>query len=777
MKPIAIITPWFGENLKGGAEQQAWQIANRLQQTGLRIEVLTTCCKSFFADWGANHFKPGKNSENELIIRRFPVIDRDHEAFNRANRQMLAIPAGNLKPGVTPVSDEMSAIFSNDNINSTALLQHLARSNTTYHAFLFMPYLYGPILTGLPIVADRAYLQPCLHNEVYAYLPQVEYIFHKAKGVLFNSEGEALLAQKLYGPGITRKSLVIGEGAEIATDSNSNEVKKIGGFDVANSRYVLYLGRRDATKNVDLLINAYIKFRHKFQNDSLKLVLAGPGRRSYGRQRDGVFDLKEVSEKEKSALLNDCMALVQPSHKESYSRVMMEAWLYRKPVVANRRCWATATAIRQSRGGWLADTLEEWMTIFHQISRSAPEVLTDCGQKGYQYAQKHADWEVVIKRYRDIFFRNNPEATRCRRLRNIDAIHQLLPDAASGDAITNHAIAIKHYLLQQGYHSEIWVERCGDPKLLKEIKILGKTALENSAGIIYHHSIGSGITQCAIQHKGPKLLVYHNITPAKFFEPYQPEFSRLLARGRSDLRELKKEFPIAAGVSGYNTAELVQAGYSRPQIMPIPIDPGKWNLPPDPQVMNRYQDGRTNLLFVGRVVPNKCQHHLIEAFEHYLKLDPGARLILVGCADLHDKYVQRIHQLIHEKKLSRQVVVTNRVSDRQLHAFYRTAHLFWSMSEHEGFGIPLIEAMWFDLPVLAYKSSAVPETLGDAGLLFVHKEDLLQLAVLAKLLIWDEDLKFKVLAAQRRRRMAFTPDVVISNLYSMIQKMELQGIR
>ena len=105
------------------------------------------------------------------------------------------------------------------------------------------------------------------------------------------------------------------------------------------------------------------------------------------------------------------------------------------------------------------------------------------------------------------------------------------------------------------------------------------------------------------------------------------------------------------------------------------------------------------------------------------------------------------------------MVVTNRVSDSQLHAFYRTAHLFWSMSEHEGFCIPLIEAMWFDVPILAFKSSAVPETLGKAGLLFTNKDDFLSLAALAKILVKDEDIKYKVLAAQRRRRMAFTPNV------------------
>ena len=777
MKPIAIVTPWFGEALKGGAEQLAWQLAHRLHKLGISIEVLTTCCKSFFADWGTDHLKPGKNTENGFTIRRFPVNFRNDQSFNRVNRQMLAIEAANLKPGVSPVSDKTSAIFSGENINSMALLEHLARNKDTYRNFLFIPYLYGPILNGLPLVADRAYLQPCLHNEVYAYLPEVEYIFHKAKGLLFNSEGEALLAQELYGPGITRKSLVVGTGIEIAPEQSSSQVKKVGRFDISNSRYVFYLGRRDSTKNVDFLIDAYKIYWKRFQDENLNLVLAGPGEQSYGKRCDGVIDLELVSEKEKCALLKACIALFQPSRNESYSRVMMEAWYYRKPVVANRLCLATSTFVRQSRGGWLADTIEEWIAMFHQISRSAPEVLDDYGQNGYEYAQKHADWKQVIKRYKDIFFPKNRVTAGFQKAGSIKTVHQLVADVAPGDAITNYALALKNYLRQNNYRSELLVQNCNYPNLLNEIKIFKREYLDKRTGIIYHHSIGSGVTQYAIQHQGPKSLIYHNVTPAKFFESYRPNFSKLLRKGRADLNLLSQSFSIAAGDSAYNTAELEQAGFHHPQIMPIPIDPGKWNLPPDPHVMNIYQDGRTNLLFVGRVAPNKCQHHLIEAFEYYLTMDPRARLIMAGNADPGDPYVQFIYRIIQEKNLRGRVVVTNRVSDSKLHAFYRTAHLFWSMSEHEGFGIPLIEAMWFDVPILAFKSSAVPETLGEAGLLFTGKDDFLSLAALAKVLVKDEDIKYKVLAAQRRRRMAFAPDVVLTNLLDFIRKMELQGDR
>jgi glycosyltransferase involved in cell wall biosynthesis len=648
----------------------------------------------------------------------------------------------------------------------------MATYKETYHAFLFIPYLYGPILNGLPLVADRAYLQPCLHNEVYAYLKEVEYLFHKAKGILFNSEGEAFLAQELYGPTIIPKSVVVGEGVESLPELNSGKKKKIGPLDVINSRYVLYLGRRDPTKNVDLLVKAYHNFRRHRHKADLGLVLSGPGNKTYAGECDGLIDLEFVSEKEKCALLKNCEALFQPSRNESYSRVIMEAWLFCKPVVVHKGCLATSIPVKRTQGGWIADTLDEWENMFHQVFQKSSDELADMGEKGYDYARKHADWDQVIRRYQDIFFSKKQATAKIQPAGSIRSVHQLLPDVAYGDAITNYAITLKKYLRRNGFQSEILVERCTDTELLDEVKFFKKRYFNRKAGIFYHHSIGSELTEHAANHSGPKALIYHNITPAKFFESFSADHSNLLARGRSDLGGLAHTFPIAVGVSDYNAEELRKSGFSEPEVLPIPVDPQNWNCPPDPNIMDLFQDGCTNLLFVGRIAPNKCQHHLIEAFASYLKIDQRSRLVLVGYADPKDSYFKYLHRIIEEKKLDNHVVVTNRVSDSELHAFYRTAHLFWSMSEHEGFCIPLIEAMWFEVPILAFKSSAVPETLGNAGLLFTNKDDFLSLAALAKILVKDEDIKYKVLAAQRQRRTAFTPDVFLAKLLNLIQKME-----
>ncbi len=772
MKPLAIVTPWFSKDLKGGAEQQAWQVATRLAHRGHAVEVLTTCCRSFQDDWSVNHLKAGLSQEQGVKIRRFRVERRDRASFDRVNGIMLGLPSSVLKPGVNPVSLQEAEIFCSENINSPELLIFFKKQQNQYQTFFFIPYLYGPILKGLPIVANRAFLQPCLHNELYAYLPQVANIFHAAQGLLFISEGEAQLAKKLYGPGIITKSVVAGAGVE-AGQHYDEAIGKIGNFLVKQERFVLYLGRRDTTKNTDLLVRAYTTFKQKHSTSNLKLVLAGPGIISFSGSIPGLIDLGLVEESEKEALLANCLALLQPSQNESYSRVIMEAWFYGRPVAAHRDCLATAIAVESAQGGWLARTEAEWVELFAEIDQIGEEQLAKYGAKGQAYAKENAVWDKVIERYEAALGLSKEPVTVVTKPRGgkLKEIHQLLPNLAYGDAISNQALAIRDYLRSSGYKSEIFVKYV-DQQVAHEVIVFQQKSISQQAGLIYHHSIGSELTQYAIAHPGSKCLLYHNITPAEFLVPYRPEFAKILEKGRSELKQLAQHFPLSLGVSAYNAAELAASGFDDPGVLPIAVDPKKWDMPADAALMQQLQDGKTNLLFVGRLAPNKRQDHLLEAFAHYLTMDQQARLILVGYRQINDPYYSHLLNSIEKLGLTRHVMLTGQVNNAQLLAFYRTAHLLWSMSEHEGFCVPLVEAMWFDIPILAYKSSAVPETLGEAGLMFTSKDDLVMVAALAKILVQDEILRSKVIKAQRRRRENFTQGVVNTSLRELISKME-----
>ncbi|MCA1614411.1 MAG: glycosyltransferase [Acidobacteria bacterium] len=280
------------------------------------------------------------------------------------------------------------------------------------------------------------------------------------------------------------------------------------------------------------------------------------------------------------------------------------------------------------------------------------------------------------------------------------------------------------------------------------------------------------VTAAAVRHAGPKCLVYHNVTPAEFFAPYRPGFAWLLETGRASLPRLAQHFPCSVGDSRFNADELARCGFRAPGVLPIIVSPDKWNVEPDEATARRLQDGRTNLLFVGRVAPNKRQDRLVEIFAEYARLDPGARLVIAGEGRVSDPYFQHLLRLVRRLRLRGRVRVTGQITDAELLACYRAAHLFLSASEHEGFGVPAVEAMWFDVPVLAARAGAVPETLGGAGVLFDPGEDLREVARLAKLLArGGAGMRRDCIEAQRARREAFTPAAVRPVLEELLGRM------
>lgn len=778
MKPFAIVIPWFGAELKGGAEQQAFQIATRLAARGVPVEVLTTCCRSFHDDWATNHLPPGVTDVHRgLTVRRFPTEARDREAFDRVNAKLLALRPLDLRAEVCPVSDADARIFVTQNINSPALLEHLHAHRDDYQLFLFIPYMFAPATQGLLLVAGRALLQPCLHDEPAAYLPAVGDMFRRARLILFNSDGERELAARLYGPSVfSRRSLVTEEGIErnlIVPQQLSNALPA----ELRGVPFVLYLGRRDEGKNINLLVRAYHSFKERAPQTKLKLVLAGAGAHSYDEPARGILDLGFVGEDLKAALLSHCRALFQPSRHESFSRALMEAWSYGRPVAAHRECLATSIAVERSAGGgWLAASEDEWALTFSRVASAADAELVEFGARGRLYADEHADWDKVISRYErllDSTLELSSATTVSTNARG--AIHQLLPDIVYGDAISNQAIAVRDYLRSRGHASEIFVKRC-EERMKHEARLFDPALVRAEDALLYHHSIGSELTAFAVAHAGAKCLIYHNITPAEYFAPYRPGFAWMLETGRAHLPRLAPHFACSVGDSAYNAAELATNNFPQPGVLPIICDPAKWNLQrADAALMDRLQDGKVNLLFVGRIAPNKKQDELVEAFAHYRELDANSRLVIAGDGRVSDPYYAHLLRTITARGLDRHVIITGQITDAELLAYYRTAHLYWSLSEHEGFGVPFVEAMWFDVPMLAYRSTATPETLGEAGMTFESKDDLRAVAMLAKLLTpggGDESLRRSIIAAGRVRREAFTPASVHSILDKLIARME-----
>jgi len=764
--PIGIVTPWFGRGLRGGAERHAWELAGRLAVRGHRVEVITTCCRSHQDDWAENHLPAGISQEPEgFALRRFPVVPRKREAFDRVNGLLLEIPINELKRAVSPVSSDEEAIFADELIRSPELLAHLASESEAYRALLFLPYLYFSTLRGLPLAAQRAILVPCLHREAYAFMSVVADLFRTARQILFLSEGERRLAVHYYGPGLITKSAVAGGGVDI-----SEPLADDGSVDLAGLQpFVLCLGRQGPGKNTDFLARAYALFRERHPASTLRLVFAGPGATLLPANSDVIAQLGAVSEAAKGKLLSSCTALFNPSANESYSRVIMEAWREGKPVAVHRDCLATATAVEASGGGWRAGTEEDWIEVFEQVARSSADRLAELGERGRQYAEDLASWDRAVERYeRAVELIDRPSAVEPV---SRGAVHQVLPNLAAGDAISNEALWIKRFLLKAGYNSKIYAIHV-DSGIASEAVLWRSGGIDGAASLLYHHSIASAVTREVCSHPGPKALIYHNITPDRFLTDYLPLNSDLCREARSQLGELAAYFPVSVGDSNYNAIELSEKGFLNPGVLPLCVDPGKWTMPPDPELMRRLQDGSRNILFVGRLSPNKRQEDLIVAFAHFRKLEPAGRLHLVGSAvSSTDLYLECLRQLAKQLGIAEWVNFAGSVSDSELMAYYLTADLFWSMSEHEGFCVPIVEAMWFDIPVLAYASTAIPETMGDAGCQFDSKADAERLAAMAFELARPSAARQDLLARQRDRREAFLPEKVGSALDRLLAKL------
>jgi len=330
-------------------------------------------------------------------------------------------------------------------------------------------------------------------------------------------------------------------------------------------------------------------------------------------------------------------------------------------------------------------------------------------------------------------------------------VHQLLATLSYGDAIGNEALAIRHHLRDAGYESDIFAETV-HPRMAAEARRLAEYREVSGPETVclFHFAVGSAAGPLILHAPDRLVLVYHNVTPAHYFLGLQNHLVGLCYHGRRGLQAFAGRSELALGVSEYNRLELAQAGFVRTGVLPIVLDLGRYRRPPSPVVRRLYADGRTNVLFVGRIIPNKKIEDLLRAFAVYQRgFDRRSRLLLVGDHAACPHYYDRLQQRIRELGI-RDVVFTGHVDDDELVAYYQAAHVFLCLSEHEGYCVPLLEAMSFGRPVLAYDAGAVAETLAGAGVLLKDKRPELVAGLLDGVRS-DGAFRSAVLAGQQRR--------------------------
>jgi glycosyltransferase involved in cell wall biosynthesis len=340
-------------------------------------------------------------------------------------------------------------------------------------------------------------------------------------------------------------------------------------------------------------------------------------------------------------------------------------------------------------------------------------------------------------------------------------IHQITPALLYGDGVSNHVVEMWKLFRSWGFKSEIFTQYC-HPRYADICRDYRQYESSPDNVLIFHYAIGSDVTDFVRELPDRVLLYYHNVTPPRFFRGINPDMVSLLVRGRQQLGSFRS-VPLAIAASEYNRQELLRAGFRNVIVVPYILDFSGLESSAKSEagmaIQRKYDDGAINILFVGRIAPNKCQDDLIRVFDYYHKfVNSRSRLLLVGSPLGSEVYQSYLESMVGGLGLEGTVHFCGHVGlEEGLGAYYRIASVFISMSEHEGFCIPLLESAHFGVPIIAYKATGVPYTLGDSGILVGRKRfDMVAEAV--ELLTSDAPFREKVIASQSRLLRRFSSD-------------------
>ena len=380
---LAFVIPWFGADIPGGAESECLNTASHLHQAGLPVEVLTTCIKEFRSDWSVNYHRRGTDMVQGLPVRRFPVAKRDDAAFHRINGRLM---------NRLPITSEEENVFIREMIRCDALINFIEQHQAEY-VFVFLPYMFTTTYRGVLAAPQRAVLIPCLHDESYAYLGIYQPVFAQARGIVLHTPAEQALTRRLYALRDDSPRL-LGEGVDTRFAADPGAFKQKYHLD----RFLLYAGRKDAGKNVPLLVDYFCRYKEIYGGD-LKLVLAGDGSLLIpkGHEQD-VVELGFIPAQDKYDAYAAALALCQPSLNESFSLVIMEAWLAETPVLVHERCAVTRDHCLAGNGGLFFDSFTDFVGCLDYLQEH-PEAARRMAQNGRRYVLANYSWDRIVKKY------------------------------------------------------------------------------------------------------------------------------------------------------------------------------------------------------------------------------------------------------------------------------------------------------------------------------------------------------------------------------------------
>lgn len=355
-------------------------------------------------------------------------------------------------------------------------------------------------------------------------------------------------------------------------------------------------------------------------------------------------------------------------------------------------------------------------------------------------------------------------------------IVQLIPTIAYGDAVSNDTVALKDVLKGMGYKSNIYADSIVKPLDSKTALPLTKMPkLDKNDIIIYHLSTGNELNIKLAEYDCKKIVIYHNITPPEFFEGNDDFIRDINAWGLEGAEFLSDKVDYCLADSEFNKQDLIAMDYQCAiDVLPIVIPFHDYEKKPDKTIISKYKDGYTNIVFTGRIAPNKKQEDIIAAFYYYKKYcNPKSRLILAGSYKESDVYYHRLKKYVKEIGVE-DVVFTGHIKFNQILAYYKIADAFLCMSEHEGFCVPLVEAMIFEVPVLAYQSTAIPGTLGESGFV-VDDKDPIFVAKCLERMINDKELRNSIIERQNKRLQDFKYEAIAEQFKQYLNEFILRN--
>jgi glycosyltransferase involved in cell wall biosynthesis len=390
---LAFVAPWYGIDIPGGAEAETRRVAEHLRTAGFETEVWTTCVRDFYSDWGRNYHRPGIETINGVPVQRFPVMPRDRDAFDAINWKLMNDQA---------VTEAEERIFLGQMLRVEGLYEHIARQADRTLLF-FIPYMFATTYYGAQIRPDRSYVIPCFHDEAYARLRLFRPVFEAVKGMLFLSAPEQQLAARLFDLA-HQDTQVVGAGVDVHYQGKAAAFRAKFRLD---GPFVLYAGRRDPGKNIELLIEYFRRYRQA-RPDGAYLVFIGPGAMPVSLANEpGILDLGFVSTQDKWDAYAAASVVCQPSVKESFSLTIMEAWVARTPVIVHAQGAVTVDHCQRANGGLYFSNYAEFEACL-DILLARPDLRKRLGEQGHAYVLRNFSWDIVIDKYRSIIERNAP---------------------------------------------------------------------------------------------------------------------------------------------------------------------------------------------------------------------------------------------------------------------------------------------------------------------------------------------------------------------------------